>query len=92
MGRAEHHADGVNEIILALVGGIVWKSNGNFRVREYDGAPANMLWLETEKDVYCFKYNHEEACISSVGNHVLDRLVVGEELVELAELIAASCA
>ena len=63
MGRAEHHADGVNEIILALVGGIVWKSNGNFRVREYDGAPANMLWLETEKDVYCFKYNHDEDCI-----------------------------
>lgn len=26
MGRDDHHADRVNEIILALVGGIVWKS------------------------------------------------------------------
>ena len=29
----------------------------------YDGAPANKLWLETEKDIYCFKYNHGEDCI-----------------------------
>lgn len=63
MGRADHHADSVNEIILALVGGVVWRSNGNFKVREYNGAPANMLWLEVNGKSYCFNFNHSEGCI-----------------------------
>lgn len=59
MGRADHHADSVNEIILAIVGGVVWRSNGRFMVREYNGSPANMLWMEVGDTRYCFKYNHE---------------------------------
>lgn len=58
MRRANHHAEKVNAIILALVGGVVWRTSGNFRVREYDGAPANMLWMEVGKTTYCFLFNH----------------------------------
>ena len=58
MGRADHHADKVNEIILAIVGGVVWRSNGRFKVREYNGTPANMLWMEVDDKRYCFKYKH----------------------------------
>ena len=63
MGRANHHADNVNEIILALVGGVVWKSNGRFQVKQYAGMPANMLWMEVGDQIYCFKFNHETDCI-----------------------------
>ena len=63
MGRANHHADCVNEIIRALVGGVVWRSNGQFKVKQYAGSPANMLWMEVDAKKYCFKFNHEEGCI-----------------------------
>ncbi|MGM9837762.1 MAG: hypothetical protein ACI30A_04645 [Paludibacteraceae bacterium] len=60
MNRAEHHADNVNAIILALIGCVIWKSKGNFWVREYAGAPANMLWMDVDNTTYCFRYNHVE--------------------------------
>lgn len=63
MGRADHHANDVNEIILALVGCVIWKSEGKFRVREYDGVPANMLWMDVNNTQYCFSYNHLEGWI-----------------------------
>ena len=63
MDRADDHADNVNEIILALVGGVVWKSNGRFQVKQYAGMPANMLWMEVGGKRYCFKFNHNTGCI-----------------------------
>lgn len=75
MGRADHHADKVNEIILAIVGGVVWRSNGRFKVREYNGTPANMLWMDVDDKRYCFKYNHEtgniEVCEGSHNGAVI---------------------
>ncbi len=29
MNRADHHADDVNEIVLALIGGVIWRAEGN---------------------------------------------------------------
>lgn len=58
MGRANHHANNVNKIILALVGGVIWRSNGNFRIREYAGTPANMMWMEVNGTTYCFLFSH----------------------------------
>lgn len=63
MERADHHANEVNEIILALVGCVMWKLDGNLRIREYDGAPANMLWMDIKDTRYCFNYNHLEGYI-----------------------------
>ena len=67
MGRADHHADSVNEIILALVGGVIWRSTRDFEVKQYNGAPANILWMYINDDTYCFKFNHEsgnvEVCL-----------------------------
>ena len=58
MDRANHHAYDVNEIVLALIGGVIWRAEGDFWVREYDGAPANILWMEVNGKRYCFKFNH----------------------------------
>lgn len=70
MDRANHHAYGVNEIVLALIGSVVWRSDGNFEVKEYAGAPANILWMDVNNKRYCFKYNHEEDKIECLeGGH-----------------------
>lgn len=75
MGRANHHAENVNEIVLALVGGVVWKSNGNFEVKEYAGHPANILWMYVGDKRYCFKFNHLEECIEVCENSHNGKLI-----------------
>ena len=59
MNRADHHADNVNEIVLALIGGVIWRAEGNFEVKQYNDAPANILWMIVGDIRYCFKFNHE---------------------------------
>lgn len=70
MNRADHHADDVNEIVLALIGGVVWRADGHFQVKEYAGAPANILWMDVNEQRYCFKFNHETGDIECLeGSH-----------------------
>lgn len=53
-----------------IVGGVVWRSNGRFKVREYNGTPTNMFWMEVDDKRYCFKYNHETGNIEvREGSH-----------------------
>lgn len=59
MERADHHAENVNEIALAIMGGIIWKSTGDIQVKEYSGTPANILWMWVGEERYCFAFNHE---------------------------------
>lgn len=58
MNRADHHADNVNEIVLALIGGVIWRAEDNFEVRQYDNAPANILWMHVGEKRFCFMFNH----------------------------------
>lgn len=77
----------MNEIILAIVGGVVWRSNGRFKVREYNGTLANMLWMEVDDKRYCFKYNHEtrniEVCEGSHNGTVIKVLHNATTLAEV---------
>lgn len=59
MDRADHHAVNVNEIVLALIGGVIWRAEDNFEVKQYDNAPANILWMYVADRRLCFKFNHE---------------------------------
>lgn len=59
MNRADHHADNVNEIVLALIGGVIWKSGDDVQVKQYNDAPANILWMYCNNQRYCFTFNHE---------------------------------
>lgn len=63
MQRADHHANGVNEIALALIGGIIWRTTDEIEVKEYAGSPANILWMTVNENRYCFTYNHQKDCI-----------------------------
>lgn len=73
MARADHHANGVNEIVLALIGGVVWRSTDEVVVKQYNGASANILWMKVNDKTYCFTYNHS---IDSV--EVKDRTMNGK--------------
>lgn len=58
LDRASHHAQNVNEIALAIAGGIIWKTTNNIRVMSRDGEMKNVLWLQVNERKLCFVYNH----------------------------------
>ena len=45
MNRANHHAQNVNEIALALIGAIIWRSTDEVKVMEREGEAKNILWM-----------------------------------------------
>lgn len=63
LDRANHHAQNVNEIALAIAGGIVWKTTNNIKVLSRDGEMKNVLWLQVESRTLCFVYNHTNSNI-----------------------------
>lgn len=58
MERADHHANNVNEIALAITGGIIWRSIKDVKVLSKLGDMKNVLWMQTNNKTLCFVYNH----------------------------------
>lgn len=56
--RADHHANNVNEIALAIAGGIIWKTTNDVKVMSREGDMKNVLWLQIKTKILCFVYNH----------------------------------
>ena len=64
LSRADHHAKGVQEISLALMGAVIWKSEGDIEVKSVkDGGMGNILWFNTGSERYAMYYNHETISI-----------------------------
>ena len=64
MDRAEHHADNVSEVALALAGAIVWrKDDDDIEVFEREGKMTNVLWVWIQGARYAFSYNHDAGTI-----------------------------
>jgi len=63
--RAEHHAPGVTEVIYPLLCLIVsrFDPTSDIEVREYNGSPANMLWVHINGAKYAFRYDHKTSTI-----------------------------
>ncbi|UII30718.1 hypothetical protein LVD17_20710 [Fulvivirga ulvae] len=59
LDRANHHAHNVNEIALAIAGGIIWRTTDNIRVMSREGEMKNVLWLQVDNRTLCFAYNHD---------------------------------
>jgi hypothetical protein len=61
MNRADHHADSVNEIALALAGAILWRKNDDepIKVMVREGHTTNVLWFKVGNKRYAFSYNHD---------------------------------
>ncbi|NBU96961.1 MAG: hypothetical protein EBS19_01910 [Spirochaetia bacterium] len=59
LSRADHHAKGVQEISLALMGAVIWRSEGDIEVKSVkDGGMGNILWFNSESGRYAMYYNH----------------------------------
>ncbi|WP_437769000.1 hypothetical protein WME77_19175 [Sorangium sp. So ce764] len=65
LGRADHHANNVNEIVLAIAGAIVWRKDDDapVRVLEKGGQLKNALWVRIGGKEYALSYNHTTATI-----------------------------
>ena len=60
VGRADHHADSVNEITLALAGAIIWRKDDDpIEVMVREGEMKNVLWVKIGGARYAFSYNHD---------------------------------
>lgn len=61
MHRADHHADDVNEVVLAIAGGVVWsKDDKPLEVYTRQGEMTNVLWFSVNGKRYALSYDHEE--------------------------------
>ena len=61
LGRADHHAQEVEEVALTLMGAVIWKAKENsIEVRSVGEKTGNMLWFETNRSRYSFKYDHSD--------------------------------
>jgi hypothetical protein len=80
LNRAEHHAERVKGIALALLGGIVWRAEpGTIEIKQYQGGLANVLWMVVNGKRYALAYNHETGQIemrdrtqSGAALHIFD--------------------
>lgn len=76
LSRANHHAQGVREISLALMGAVIWRSEGDIEVKSVkDGGMGNILWFNTPSGRYAMYYNH-----ATVSIEMRDRKMNGETL------------
>ena len=78
MARVAHHAGNVGAIALALLGGIIWRTEpGSIKIKEYDGDLANVLWWTSASTGrrYACAYNHQTQEIE-----IRDRTVQGPAL------------
>jgi len=90
LDRAEHHAGNVEGVSLALLGAIIWKSDGEIEVREYNGSPANMLWFWVGQNRYAMSYNHQTGQIELKERthkggvlHSFDNSTTYQEIIEI---------
>lgn len=58
LARADHHAKEVEQVALALMGAVIWRSSDEIQVREVKDGYGNMLWFRTNGNRYALSYNH----------------------------------
>ena len=59
MEKADHHAQNVDQIALALIGAVVWRKDAaDIEVMEHNGKLANVLWVRIGQRRYAMSYNH----------------------------------
>ena len=60
MDRADHHAQNVNEVALAVAGGVIWRKDDDpLEVMVREGEMKNLLWFKVRGQRYALSYNHK---------------------------------
>jgi hypothetical protein len=68
MARSEHHARGVKEVCLTILGGIIWKAE-SIEVLVMDGETKNVLWMTVAGSRYAFSFVHDEMVVEVRRNN-----------------------
>lgn len=69
MGRADHHAQNVNQVALSVAGGVVWrKDDESLEVMTRAGDMKNVLWFKVNGKRYALSYNHDTGEIEIKNN------------------------
>lgn len=63
--RSAHHAGEVDQVLLSLIGGIMWrkKPGDPIKVNTKEGAGGNVIWFRVDSIRYVLLYSHEERFI-----------------------------
>ena len=76
MDRADHHAQDVNEVALAVAGGVVWRKDDDpLEVMTRDGEMKNVLWFRVNGKRYALSYNHDTGEIELRENTTQGKVV-----------------
>ena len=74
--RADHHAQNVNRIVLAIAGAVIWRKDAAaMEVLARDGDMKNVLWLKISGQRYALSYNHEQGLIEIRQNSTQGNVV-----------------
>jgi hypothetical protein len=70
--RADHHAQGVSAIILAIAGAIVLfkEPRREIRVMEREGETGNVLWVYINGKRYALSYRHDTQAVEVRQNNI----------------------
>lgn len=94
MARAAHHAENVRAVVLALLGGVVWRAKpGSVSVRQQGGGLGNVLWWESlNEKKYACAYNHETREIEirdrTLQGGVLHRFTNSTSVIDVERIFA----
>ena len=92
--RSDHHAGEVNEVLLAIAGGILWRKNAgaHVRVSEKDGAGGNVIWFRVGLQRYALLYSHRarriELMFGGRRGHMIRTFTNSTSLAEVAQVFA----
>lgn len=68
LGRTEHHAGNVDEVVYYLLGAVMQFGSDEIEVRTYKDNVANEIWFKINQQKYCMVYNHEKKHIALKKN------------------------
>ena len=92
--RSDHHAGEVNEVLLAIAGGILWRKNAGapVRVSEKDGAGGNVIWFRVGLQRYALLYSHRarriELMFGGRRGHLIHTFTNSTPLAEVSQVFA----
>jgi hypothetical protein len=87
MWRADHHGPDVQEILLPVIGGIVWRADA-IRYNAPLGVPGRLVWITIGSKQYAFSYRGKEIHVveHNTQGPVIERLSDDTSLVDIKRL------
>lgn len=92
--HADRQAGGINEVLLALVGGILWRKNPGepVRVGDKSGAGGNIIWFRIGAQRYALLYKYKagriELMLDSRHGHVLHAFTNATPLADVVRVFS----